>query len=152
MRKRADRLDEGVEVGIVGTVVAEEPLPQPIVLAVQQPSENRPLGFGGHRPTLVEPPLEQPVEFPHATPAAPTQTTEFEGIVFRHGRSFQRHGVPGACTAPERRDAAVHAIIDARRDRFTMRGRAPSAPGSANGAGIAGVAIELDRSSAVICR
>lgn len=36
MREGTDRLDECVEFGICGTFMAEEPLPQPIVLAVQQ--------------------------------------------------------------------------------------------------------------------
>ena len=36
-RELPDRLDEGVELRIVGTLMAEEPLPEPIVLAVQQP-------------------------------------------------------------------------------------------------------------------
>ena len=36
VREGADRLDECVEFGICGTFMTEEPLPQPIVLAVQQ--------------------------------------------------------------------------------------------------------------------
>ncbi len=35
-REGANRLDERIEFGICGTFMAEEPLPQPIVLAVQQ--------------------------------------------------------------------------------------------------------------------
>ena len=84
-RKLPDRLDECVKLDIIGTLMAEEPLPQPIVLAIQQPSENLAFGLGGRRPALIEPTLEQAVEFTHPTATAPAQPAQLGDVVcFAH--------------------------------------------------------------------
>ena len=73
----ADPLDEGVELGVVGMFESHEPAPEPIVLAIQQPSERGAFGVGGLRPALVEEPGEQLVELAHAAARAPAQPPQF---------------------------------------------------------------------------
>ncbi len=64
--------------------MAKEPAPEPIVLAVQQPSENPALGFGRCRVFAVKPSFQQLVEFAHATPASPAQALDLGRGVFAH--------------------------------------------------------------------
>ena len=77
----ADPLDEGVELGVVGMFEPHEPAPEPIVLAIQQASEDGAFGFGGLRPVLVEETGEQLVELAHAAARTPAQLPEF-GVAF----------------------------------------------------------------------
>src|SRR5690606_5627487 len=86
MRQGADPSDEGFEFGVIRTFVAEEPFPEPIVLAVQQPQERRAFGGGGIPPSLLQPALEQPVQLAHAAPAAPAQAAEFGVVVLENHR------------------------------------------------------------------
>src|SRR5690606_13211432 len=87
MRQGADPLDEGVEGCVIGGLVAEEPFPQPIVLAVQEPQEGLALVRRGIPPPLLQPALEQLVELAHAAAAAPAQAAQLGVVVGRaHAR------------------------------------------------------------------
>src|SRR5690606_37961796 len=73
MRKVEDAADEGIELRIGRLFAAHEPAPELIVLASEQPEENRPLRLVRLRPAGVEISQHQLVEFAHAAPAAPAQ-------------------------------------------------------------------------------
>jgi hypothetical protein len=53
-RQGEDALDEGIEESVVGTLIAEEPAPQAVVLAIEQAFEIRAFGGVGTGPATVE--------------------------------------------------------------------------------------------------
>src|SRR5690606_9814102 len=77
----ADALDQCVEFGVFGMFESHEPAPEPIVLAGQQPSEDRAFWFGGLRPVFIEPAGEQLVELAHAAARAPAEHFQFVGFI-----------------------------------------------------------------------
>src|SRR5690606_26194398 len=89
MRKVEDAADEGIELRIGRLFAAHEPAPELIVLAIEQPEENRPFGFVRRRPAGVEISQHQLVELAHAAPAAPAQAPQF-GLFRAHA------GIPRA--------------------------------------------------------
>src|SRR5690606_23361151 len=88
MRKVEDAADEGIELRIGRLFAAHEPAPELIVLASEQPEENRPLRLVRLRPAGVEISQHQLVEFARAAPAAPAQAPQ-PGLFRVHANSPQ---------------------------------------------------------------
>ncbi len=94
MRQGADATDKRRDFDIGGSLVAKEPAPDPIVLAVQQPSENPALGLGRRREFPVQPAFQQLVQFPHAAAAAPAQALEISFLRRAHPLSRPTANTP----------------------------------------------------------
>ncbi len=84
MRQGAYAIDKRRDFDISGSLVAKEPAPEPIVFAVQQPSENPAFLFGSRRVFAIQPAFQQLIEFAHAAPASPAQALDLGRGVFAH--------------------------------------------------------------------
>src|SRR3546814_15950026 len=69
-RQGADALDERVECGLGGVLVAKEPAPDPLDFAIQQREETHPLR-SGHRLPFLDEPADQHVASVDQLPTTP---------------------------------------------------------------------------------
>ncbi len=84
MRQGTDLIDKRRDFDIFCGLMAQEPAPEPIVFAIQQPSENPALSLGRRCVFAIQPAFQQLVKLTHAAPAAPTQTLDFDKLDFAH--------------------------------------------------------------------
>jgi hypothetical protein len=78
--------DGGIEFGVVGTAMVQEPAPELVVFASEQAFEPGAFQRFRIRPTLVQIAFEQLIEFAHAASTVPTQAALL-GIAGYHGRT-----------------------------------------------------------------
>lgn len=83
-----DMANGGIEVGVIGTGMMQEPAPELIVLAIEQAFEPGALQRFRTWPAPGQIAFQQLVQFAHAAPTAPAQAAQF-GVVAHAEASIQ---------------------------------------------------------------